>query len=94
LNLDTTDEFTRRYVSLTQIQYVDLPILLLGTGRGLIRSAKMANFYLDHTATPRDRVRIAIFPEYSHLDIEDAVQNEAVTHILDWLPTVPRRGTR
>ena len=94
LGLDTTDEFARRYVSLTQMQYVDLPILLLGAGRGLIRSAKMANFYLDHTATRRDRVRIAIFPQYSHLDIEDAEQNEAVAHILDWLPTVPRRGAR
>lgn len=94
LNLDTTDDFARRYVSLTQMRYVDLPILLLGAGRGLIRSPKMANFYLEHTATPRDRVRITIFPQYTHLDIEDAVDNQAVVHILDWLPTVKRRGTQ
>ena len=92
LNLDTSGEFARQYVSLTQMQYVNLPILLLGAGRGLIRSPKMADFYLNHTATPRSRVRIAVFPRYSHLDIEDAVDNEAVAGILDWMPAVPRRS--
>ncbi|HEV2284167.1 MAG TPA: hypothetical protein VGX75_17415 [bacterium] len=92
LNLDTSGEFARQYVSLTQMQYVDLPILLLGAGRGLVRSPKLANFYLDHTATPRSRVRVAIFPQYSHLDIEDAVDNQAVAAILNWLPSVGRRS--
>ncbi|HLY22113.1 MAG TPA: hypothetical protein VKT83_06550 [bacterium] len=92
LNLDTSGEFARQYVSLTQMQYVDLPILLLGAGRGLIRSPKLASFYLDHTATPRSRIRIAIFPQYSHLDIEDAVDNQAVGAILNWLPSVGRRA--
>ncbi|HEV2438739.1 MAG TPA: hypothetical protein VGX97_01590 [bacterium] len=91
LNLDTSGEFARQYVSLTQMQYMNLPILLLGAGRGLIRSPGLANFYLSHVATPRDRVHIEIFPRYSHLDIEDAVDNQAVARILDWLPTVGRR---
>ena len=93
LSLDTSGEFARQYVSLTQMQYMDLPILVLGAGRGLIRSPGLANFYLSHVATPRDRVQIAIFPQYSHLDIEDAVDNQAVARILDWLPSVGRRRT-
>ena len=91
LNLDTSGEFARRYVSLTQMQYVDVPILLLGAGRGLVRTPQLAKFYLDHVATPRGRVRIKIFPQYSHLDIEDAVDNLAVGEILDWIPGVPHR---
>jgi len=91
LNLDTSGEFPRQYVSLTQMQYVNLPILLLGAGRGLIRSPRLADFYLGHTGTPRNRVRIEIFPEYSHLDIEDAIDNKAVASLLDWLPAVGRR---
>lgn len=92
LNLDTSDAFARQYVSLTQVQYVNLPILILGAGRGLVRWPQLANFYLDHTATPRSRVRLAIFPQYSHLDIENAVDNQAVSYIVDWLPGVPRRA--
>jgi hypothetical protein len=91
LNLDTSDDFARRYISLTQIPYVDLPILLVGAGRGLIRSPRLADFYLDHTATPRSRVRIVILPRYSHLDIIEAVHNQAVDAILNWLPSVSRR---
>jgi len=91
LNLDTSGEFARQYVSLTQMQFVDLPILLLGAGRGLVRSPMMASFYLHHTGTPRSRVRIQIFPQYSHLDIEDAVDNRAVAAIVNWLPAVGRR---
>jgi len=90
LNLDTSDEFARRYVSLTQMRYVNLPILILGAGRGLIRSPGLADFYLSQTAVSRSRVRVAIFPQYSHLDIENAVDNEAVRYILDWVPDVPR----
>ncbi len=91
LNLDTSDEFTRQYVSLTQMQYVDLPILVLGAGRGLLRTPRLTTFYLSRTGTPPSRVRVAIFPQYSHLDIEDAVDNEAVAYILDWVPSVVRR---
>ena len=91
LNLDTSGDFARRYVSLTQVQYVNVPILLLGAGRGLIRSPGLANFYLNHIATPRGRVRIKVFPQYSHLDIEDAVDNLAVGEISDWLPGAARR---
>ncbi len=94
LNLDTSGDFARQYVSLTQMQYVNVPILLLGAGRGLVRSPSLANFYLAHIATPRGRVRIKVFPQYSHLDIEDAVDNLAVGEILDWLPGVPRRTGR
>jgi alpha-beta hydrolase superfamily lysophospholipase len=90
LGLNTTDSFSRQYVSLTQVRYVNLPMLILGAGRGLIRSPGMADFYLEHTATPRSRVRFAIFPDYTHLDIEDAANNRAVAAILDWLPGVPK----
>ncbi|HLW49300.1 MAG TPA: hypothetical protein VKW09_16260 [bacterium] len=92
LNLDTTDPFSRRYVSLTQMRYVNLPMLILGAGRGLLRSAGMADFFIEHTATPRSRVHVTVFPDYTHLDIEDAVNNQAVTSILEWLPGVP--GTK
>jgi hypothetical protein len=90
LGLNTADPFSRRYVSLTQVRYVDLPMLILGAGRGLLRSPGMANFFLEHTATPRSRVRIAVFAHYSHLDIEDAVDNQAAATILEWLPGVPK----
>jgi hypothetical protein len=89
LGLDTTDPFSRRYVSLTQMRYVNLPMLILGAGRGLIRSPGMADFYLSHSGTPRSRVRVRVFPEYTHLDIEDAADNQAVASILEWLPSVP-----
>ena len=94
LNLDTSGEFARQYLSLTQTQYVDLPILVLGAGRGLIRTPRLTAFYLSHTGTPPGRVRIAIFPQYTHLDIEDAIDNQAVAYILDWVPSVPRRTGR
>jgi Lipase (class 3) len=88
LSLDTSDPFSRRYASLTQIRYVNLPTLILGAGRGLIRSPGMADFYLRHTATPGSRVRVRIFPAYTHLDIEDAADNQAAAAILDWLPGI------
>jgi hypothetical protein len=91
LNLDTSDEFARQYVSLTQMRFVDLPMLILGAGRGLIRKPNLADYYLSQTSVPRSRVRITIIPEYSHLDIENAVDNQAVRDVLDWLPSVPRR---
>lgn len=91
LNLDTGDEFSRRYVSLTQLRYVNLPMLILGAGRGLIRWPGLVDFYLAHTATPRSRVRVTILARYTHLDIEDAADNEAVGTILDWLSALPPR---
>ena len=35
--LDTSDAFSRRFASLTQVRYTTVPILLLGAGNGLIR---------------------------------------------------------
>jgi hypothetical protein len=94
LKLDTIDPFSRRYMSLTQVGYVNLPMLVLGAGRGLIRSPGMADFFIDRTATPRSRIRVAVFPDYTHLDIENAVDNRAVTSILEWLPGIPHRNVQ
>lgn len=94
LNLDTSDPFSRRYVSLTQVRYINLPMLILGAGRGLIRSPGTADFFIGRTATPRSRIGVAMFPDYTHLDIQNAADNKAVTSILDWLPGIPRRNVQ
>jgi hypothetical protein len=35
-----------------------------------------------------------MFPDYTHLDIQNAADNKAVTSILDWLPGIPRRNVQ
>jgi len=86
--LDTSDAFAREYVSLTQVRYTALPVLIIGAGAGLIRRAEMTRFYLSHIATPPSRVKIAILPKYTHLDIENAADNSAIPLILGWLESV------
>jgi len=88
VSLDTSDEFARRYASLTQVKYTRLPLLILGAGNGLIRSPQQMSFYRAHIATPPDQVTVEIFPGYSHLDLVDAVDNPAVTRIVGWLGTM------
>ncbi|HXX36641.1 MAG TPA: hypothetical protein VEP50_00615 [bacterium] len=83
--LDTSDEFARRYASLTQVRYTAIPVLILGAGDGLIRRPQVAAFYLRHIATPPTDARVEILPGFTHLDIEDAVDNPAVARILAWL---------
>lgn len=86
--LDTGDAFSRQYMSLTHVRDTDVPMLVIGAGHGLIRSAEAPDFYLRHVATPRDKVTVRIFPDYSHLDVEDADPNPAVPLILSWLNAV------
>ncbi len=86
--LDTSDAFAREFVSLTQVRYTALPILIIGAGAGLIRRAETTQFYLSHIATPPSRVKVAILPGYTHLDIEDAADNSAIPLILGWLESV------
>lgn len=86
--LDTSDAFARQYVSLTQVRYTALPILIIGAGAGLIRRTENTQFYLHHIATPSDHVTVTILPEYTHLDIENAADNRAVPVILGWLESV------
>jgi hypothetical protein len=83
--LDTSDEFSRRFVSLTQVRFTTVPILVLGAGNGLIRSERQTKFYLSHVSTPPDDIRVKILPGLTHLDIENADDNPAVPEILDWL---------
>jgi len=85
VSLDTSDEFARRYASLTQVQYTRLPLLILGAGNGLIRSPEQTALYRAHIATPPDQVSVEILQGYSHLDLADAVDNPAVTRIIGWL---------
>ena len=80
--LDTTDAFSRRFVSLTQVRYTTVPILLLGAGNGLIRTTRAASFYLSHVSTSAADVEVKILPGLTHLDIEDADINPAVPEIL------------
>ncbi len=83
--LDTSDEFARRYASLTQVRYMDVPVLVLGAGEGLVRRPQTAAFYLRHIATPSADQSVEILPGFTHLDIENAVDNPAVPRILAWL---------
>ncbi|HYM70119.1 MAG TPA: hypothetical protein VEZ44_11020 [bacterium] len=83
--LDTSDEFARRFASLTQVRYTKLPVLILGAGNGLLRRPQTTMFYRAHIATPPGDVGVEIFPGFTHLDIEDAVDNPAVSRILAWL---------
>ncbi len=87
-NLDTSDSFARQYVSLTQMRHMALPTLIIGAGNGLIRRAEAMRFFLDHIATPPNRVSVAVLPGYTHLDIENAADNDAVTMMLRWLDAV------
>ncbi|HKV44781.1 MAG TPA: hypothetical protein VJT32_08925 [bacterium] len=86
--LDTSDVFSRQYMNLTHVRDTDVPMLIIGAGHGLVRSVRATEFYLRHVATPRDRVTVRIFPDYSHLDVEDADPNPAVSLILTWLTGV------
>jgi hypothetical protein len=87
-DLDTGDVFARRYMSLSHVAETTLPMLIIGAGRGLIRSPRQTEFYRRHVATPPDRVTVRIFAGYSHLDVEDADPNPVVPLTLAWLRTV------
>ena len=87
-NLDTSDPFARQYIHLTQVRDTAVPILAIGAGHGIIRSAGMTGFYRDHIATPPGSVTVKIFSDYFHLDVEDADPNPAVPLIVDWLKRV------
>jgi len=80
--LDTSDAFSRRFASLTQVRYTTVPVLLLGAGNGLIRTTRAASFYLSHISTPAADVEVKILAGLTHLDIEDADDNPAVPEIL------------
>jgi hypothetical protein len=86
--LDTSDEFGRRFVSLTQVRYTKVPVLILGAGDGLLRRPQTTAFYRANIATPPEDVRVEILPGFTHLDIEDAVDNPAVPRILAWLDSM------
>ena len=85
--LDTSDTFSRQFMSLTHVAETTLPILIIGAGHGLIQTSQMTEFYRSHIATPPANVSVTILPGYTHLDIEDAAPNPAVPLILDWLKT-------
>jgi pimeloyl-ACP methyl ester carboxylesterase len=87
-NLDTADVFARQYVSLTQMRHITLPVLIIGAGEGLIRHPDESRFFLDRIATSPQSERVLVLPGYTHLDIEDAVNNDAVPLILSWIGTV------
>jgi len=86
--LDTSDAFSRQYVSLTQVRYTNVPVIIIGAGRGLVRRASVTDFYRGQIATPPDRVTVTILPGYTHLDIENAQDNRAVPLVLGWIESV------
>ncbi len=85
---DPYDQFARRYASLTHLRDTRLPMLIVGAGHGLVRSSGATEYYRRLVATPPSQVMVKIFPDYSHLDIEDADPNPVVPMILAWLRTV------
>jgi hypothetical protein len=87
-SLQPSDAFAQQYMSLTHVGDTALPMLIIGAGTGLVNSTQVTEFYRAHVATPPDRVTIKIFPEFSHLDVEDADPNPAVPLILTWLTSV------
>jgi len=86
--LDTSDPFARQYMSLTQVRYISLPLLIIGAGEGLIRDAGATLFYRERIATPASDVSTEILRGFTHLDLEDAVENPAVPRIRTWLETM------
>ncbi len=88
--LDTSDPFARQYLSLTQVRYTSLPLLIIGAGHGLIRNSGETAFYLHRIATPPQEVSMEFLPEYTHLDVEVAADNPAVPRILGWLEALAR----
>jgi hypothetical protein len=87
-SLQPSDAFARQYMSLTSIGETTLPTLIIGAGRGLVRSTQATEFYRSLVATPPDRITVRIFPELSHIDVEDSNPNPAVPLILTWLNSV------
>jgi hypothetical protein len=87
-SLEPGDKFAQQYFHLTHVRDTALPMLILGAGHGLVRSEGVTDFYRSHVATPRDRITVRIFRDFSHLDIEDADPNPAVPLILNWLESV------
>jgi hypothetical protein len=83
--LDTSDAFASRYVSLTQVRYTALPVLIIGAGRGLVRQPGDTMFYRRSISTPASEVTVKILRRYTHLDIEDAADNAAVPLIRSWI---------
>lgn len=88
--LDTSDAFAARYMSLTQVRYTALPLLIIGAGLGLVRHVGDASFYRRSIATPEREVTVEILQGYTHLDIEDAADNAAVPLIRAWIEARPR----
>lgn len=86
--LDTSDEFGRQYLSLTQVRYTNVPVLIIGAGQGLVRQRSLTDFYRGQIATPPDRVTVTILPGYTHLDIENATDNRAAPLVLGWIESV------
>jgi hypothetical protein len=84
-HLDTSDEFARQFLSVTQTHYMQLPVLIVGAGRGLVRHSGDTLFYRGLIGTPPGEVTVRILPQYTHLDIEDAADNAAVPLIRDWI---------
>src|SRR5262249_10212634 len=82
------DEFAKRYFSLDHVRDTALPMLILGAGQGLVRSEGATDLHRRRAAPPRDRISVKIFPQLSHLDIEDSAPNPAVPLILTWLESV------
>ncbi len=87
-SLEPSDAFAQRYIRLTHVRDTALPMLILGAGHGLVRSEGATDFYRGHVTTPRDRITVKIFRDFSHLDIEDADPNPALPLILNWLESV------
>jgi hypothetical protein len=86
--LDTSDPFARQFISLTQVHHTALPVLIIGAGQGLVRHPRTTAFYLSHIATPAAAVSVLILDGYTHLDLEDAVDNPAVPRIRAWLESM------
>lgn len=87
-SFEPSDAFARSYIRLTHVRDTRLPMLIIGAGRGLVRSERATEFYRSHVATPPDRVTVKIFRDLSHIDVEDADPNPALPLILTWLDTV------
>jgi hypothetical protein len=88
--LDTSDAFSGQFMSLTHVNEIALPALVIGAGHGLVRSPRMTEFYRSQIRTPPGSVSVTILPGYNHLDVEDADPNPAVPLILDWLKATLR----
>lgn len=92
IHLDTSDAFARQFLSLTQVRYTTLPVLIIGAGLGLVRRPGDTLFYRSLIRTPPRDVTVRVLRGYTHLDLEDATDNEAVPLILGWAASVLDAG--